>query len=222
MDLSYPIRSIIPVAQGAVLEILARTESPLTGRTIASLAGERVSQSQVGRALRGLVDSGLVLKREHPPAHLYVLNRDHVAAEAIEQLAGLRDTLIERMRLRIESWEIMPQAAWLFGSFARGEGGTGSDVDVLILAPDGVDGDDDRDGMSHPPHQEWTAQIDRFCDDVYRCSGNDCRVVEFSRSEFEAMLDRGDRLAMDVSRDGIHLAGEPLPKRERSRRVGTW
>lgn len=219
MNLSDPIRTVIPSSHGPVLEVLARTETPLTGRTIASLTDGRVSVSQVSVALRELVANGLVLLTEHPPANLYLLNRDHIAAEAVEQLARLRETLLGRMRQRIACWEIAPAAVWLFGSFARGEGGPESDIDVLTLVPDGVEGGADQDGLPYPADQGWRDQIDRFSDEVYRWSGNDCRVVEYTEAEFEAMLDRDDRLAMDVARDGVHLGGKPLPKARRGRRV---
>lgn len=222
MNLADPIRSVIPSSHGPVLEVLARTETPLTGRTIAALTGGRVSVSQVSAALRELVANGLVLLTEHPPANLYLLNRDHVAAEAVEQLARMRDTLLKRMRTRISGWEIAPAAVWLFGSFARGEGGSASDIDVLVLAPDGVQGGGvGQDDIPYPPDQSWIGQVDRFSDEVHRWSGNDCRVVEFTEAEFEEMLDRDDRLAVDVIRDGLHLGGKPLPKARRGRRVGT-
>lgn len=217
MNLADPIRSVIPSSYGPVLEVLARTETPLTGRTIASLTDGRVGVSQVSAALRELVANGLVVVTEHPPANLYLLNRDHVAAEAVGQLASLREALLERMRRRIASWEIAPVGVWLFGSFARGEGGSESDIDVLVLLPDGGEGGVDQDGIPYPPDQEWAGQVDRFSDAVYRWSGNDCRVVEYTETEFEAMLERGDRLAVDVIRDGVDLGGKSLPKTRRRR-----
>lgn len=219
MDLSNPIRSVIPLSQGVVLEILARTDAPLTGRTIASLANGRASQAQISRVLQELVAAGLVIRRKHPPAHLFTLNRDHVAADAVEQLARLRETLLERMRHQIAAWQVPPAAVWLFGSLARGEGDVASDIDVLLLAPDGVSGVTGRNDAAESPDPKWSDQVDQFSDDVYRWSGNDCRVVEFTEPEFAAMLQRGDRLALDVIQDGVHLGGKPLPRRRRGPHV---
>ena len=60
MDVSNPIRSVIPAVQGDVLAVLARTDVPLTGRGISRLIPE-VSDSGVKKALRALNDAGLVL-----------------------------------------------------------------------------------------------------------------------------------------------------------------
>lgn len=221
MNLSDPIRAVIPSSYGPVLEVLARTETPLTGRTIASLTDGRVGVSQVSAVLRELVANGLVLVTEHPPANLYLLNRDHVAADAIQQLARLRETLLERMRHQVMSWEVPPVAVWLFGSLARGEGGPESDIDVLVLTPNTVGAGTSPDSDPTPLYQEWTDQVDGFSDNVHRWSGNDCRVVEFTETEFEEMLAQGDRLAMDVIQDGVHLGGKPKPKSMKARGVST-
>ena len=207
MHLKDPIQSIIPSGRGVVLQILARTDTPLSGRMIAELAGGRVGKSRVNVVLRELVESGIVLRAEHPPAHLYVLNRDHVTAEAIQALANLRDALLERMRKDIEGWSTRPVAVWAFGSFARGEGDAESDIDILVLAPYEVD-----------DQAEWDRQLDQLGENVFRWSGNDCRIVEYQEAEFEEMLDRGDRLAVEAVRDASHLAGRRPPRR-RTRRV---
>jgi hypothetical protein len=41
MDLTNPIQSVIPSAHGAVLNVLARTDEPLSGRRIAELTKPR-------------------------------------------------------------------------------------------------------------------------------------------------------------------------------------
>lgn len=41
------------------------------------------------------------------------------------------------------------------------------------------------------------------------------------KTEFDEMLARGDRLAMDVIRDGVHLGGRPIPKSMKARGVST-
>ncbi|MGH9185278.1 MAG: hypothetical protein ACRD0U_05630, partial [Acidimicrobiales bacterium] len=84
MNVSNPIWSVIPSLDGAVLSALAGTAAPLNLSAVHKLAG-RGSLSGVRRVLIRLVGTGIVL--DVPGG--YVLNRDHVAATAIESLANL-------------------------------------------------------------------------------------------------------------------------------------
>lgn len=207
MNLTDPIRSIIPSSHGPILQVLAATTAPLTGRTVASLTDGQVSQRQTSTVLRELVDSGLVTVQRHPPSNLYLLNRDHVAADAVIELASLRKRLMERLRTGLGRWNPAPEQAWLFGSFSRGEGDNTSDIDVLVIRPDGVDSDD----------PAWSDQVLTFSNDVLRWSGNRCNVIEYSRSEFDASARFGAHLVDDVVRDGVVLAGPPIHGRGESR-----
>lgn len=129
MDLSIPIASIIPSLDGPVLVALAGTSSPLTLSDVHRLAG-RGSLSGVRRVLRRMVDVGLVDER----AGGYVLNRDHLAAPAIEDLATLHSALAVRIRNTLESWEAGIVLAGVFGPAARRDGDADSDIDVLVIS----------------------------------------------------------------------------------------
>lgn len=194
MDLSSPIRSVIPSVQGDVLAVLARTDAPLTGRGVAALVSGS-SRSGVQNALAALSDAGLVTVDSHPPAKLYRLNRRHLGADAIVELATMRSRMIDGMRQQLRSWDPAPLGAWLFGSAARGDGSTTSDIDVLVVRPDDVDGLD----------PEWSAQVDRFADDVTAWTGNPCAVVEYSAEEISELVAGDGRLARDLRTDGIAL-----------------
>lgn len=202
MDVSNPIRSVIPSVHGDVLAVLARTDAPLTGRGIAGLI-DGVSPAGVQKALVALTEAGVVLVERHPPANLYRLNRSHLAADAIVELASIRSRLLSAMREHLGSWRPRPWGAWLFGSAARGDGSVGSDIDVLIVRPDRV---------SELDH-DWTAQVERFVADVSAWTGNPCAVVEYSRTEFDELLASGSRLATDLRADALTLADRTLPKR---------
>lgn len=208
MDLSNPIRSVIPVGQGDVLAVLARTDRPLTGRRVAELTDGRLSQKGTNLVLRALVRAGLVLVEAQPPANLYRLNREHLAAPSIEALVALRDRLIAAMIEHIGSWEIHTEGAWLFGSAARGDGDEASDIDVLVLRPEPVD------------EATWDAQVERFATAVTMWTGNRCEVVEYTAEEFTELMGRGeDRLAVGLRADAVALTPRPLPRRT-ARRAG--
>ena len=202
MQAAHPISSIIPSSHGSVLEVLARTETPLSARAIARLTDGRVSHTQANTVLKSLDAAGIVNSEARPPAHLYSLNRRHVAADAIAALASIRTVLFDRMRAAIAEWDPGPAAVWLFGSFARGDATADSDIDILVIRVDPADEDD----------PGWQAQIAQFEQDVRDWSGNDCNTIEFGRREFDDLTDSGGRLPADVAHDGIHLFGDPVPR----------
>lgn len=211
VDLSNPIRSVIPVGQGEVLAVLARTEQALTGRRVAELTDGRLSQKGTNLVLRALVRAGIVLVESHPPANLYRLNRQHLAAGSIEELAWLRTRLIDSMREHLSGWAIPAWGAWLFGSAARGDGGETSDIDVLVVSPDEPGDDADVD---------WHDQVDRFAAAVMAWTGNSCEVVEYRSDELVDLLIRDERLAHGLRADGIALTSRRLPARQRQIGVG--
>ena len=86
MDFVQPIAAVIPGAQGAVLAALAETTAELNLRTLARLSG--VSVAQASRVLPGLVELGLVERREVPPSSQFRLVRTHIAARAVLELAA--------------------------------------------------------------------------------------------------------------------------------------
>src|SRR5881392_961031 len=132
MDLGKPQSAVCPTLEGDVLVVLAGTKRALTGRDVARLA-RRGSQRGVLAALDRLVLQGTVHRSEAGRSHLFALNWDHVAAPAVQVLAGLRSELIRRIRTQIADWELRPIHVSLFGSLARGEGNVDSDVDLLVV-----------------------------------------------------------------------------------------
>lgn len=71
VDFVRPVQSLIPGAQGRVLDVLARTTAELNLGTVARLAG--VSAAQASRVLPRLVELGVVARRDVPPSSLYRL-----------------------------------------------------------------------------------------------------------------------------------------------------
>lgn len=205
MDLSAPISSVIPSGHGAVLAVLARTQKPLSGRQVAELADGLISRSRVSEVLRDLVVAGVVLSEDHPPAKAYVLNRDHVAAGAIVALAHLRTEVLERMRSHIASWSVAPARVALFGSFARGDGGLDSDIDVLVVRRGNV-------GEANP---QWIAQLIDLERAVRGWTGNPCAILEYSTAELQELADAGDPIVSSIQAEGLELSGRSLPRAER-------
>jgi hypothetical protein len=143
------------------------------------------------------VDQGIVLVEQVGPSYRYWLNRDHLAAPHIIALAGLRAEFLSRLRARLAQWERPAVYAALFGSAARGDMRTGSDIDLLIVRPDDIDPDDDR----------WVEQVTGLTSDVTSWTGNDARPLEYGDSETRRALRRGERVLKAVTTEGIHLHG---------------
>jgi len=162
----------------------------LTGRSVAALLHSPASPSGVQKVLDDLVSNGVVIAEPAGRARLYTLNRDHVAAAAIDQLARLRDVLLERIKAEAESWTIPAKAIWLFGSTARGQGDADSDLDLLIVRPDDVD--DSEPG--------WLEQVETLSAHASLWSGNSCEVVEYSAQEIRDLISRQRALKPPAAR----------------------
>jgi hypothetical protein len=199
MNLSNPPEMVLPSVRGAVLRVLAGTDLPMSGREVAATAGQRVGYRRVGQVLGELAEAGLVLRESHPPAYLYRLNRDHVGAEAVLMLADLRGRLLDRINETVGGWKLGPEALWLFGSAARGEGTARSDIDLLVVRPSTVGTDD----------AIWRQQLDGLAERVSAWSGNDCQILEYSRKELTALVGADDALIDELRREAIALVGRP-------------
>jgi predicted nucleotidyltransferase len=199
LDVARPYSAVSPTVEGDVLVVLAGTTKPLTGRQVAQLV-RRGSQKGVSVALDRLVEHGLVLRDEAGRAYLHRLNRDHLAAGAVESLAAMRGELLRRLRERIGQWVVAPSHASLFGSTARGDGDTDSDIDLLVVRPEAVGEDDSL----------WREQLEGLAEAVHIWTGNHAGIIELSQGEFRALPAHHPPILDDLRSDGIDLAGEKL------------
>ncbi len=199
MDISQPIRAVIPTLDGPVLVVLAGTRRPLTTLEIHRLA--RVGSSQgVRRALERLASQGVVRGDHRGNAIYYVANRDHVAWPAIEILARLRATLRERLVEEMRRWEIQPIHGSLFGSAARGDGDATSDIDILLVKPD----------LEVRQVEEWDVQVDGLRERVHALTGNRCQAFVLTRDRLAEHVAALDPLVKSWADDGVHLVGARL------------
>ena len=187
--------------------MLAGTTKPLSGREVARISG--VSVNGAWKALQRLAEHGLV--NEEPAGGkttLYSLNRDHLAAEPIITLTRLRSILINRIKEQLARWSIPPAHASLFGSAARGDGDTMSDIDILLVRPKGVDEEDTR----------WRSQLDELADAVRAWTGNHAGISEIPERDLARLRRERPPVVQDVERDGVTLVGEPAAALLRRRR----
>jgi hypothetical protein len=196
MDVARPYTAVCPTLDGDVLHVLAGTTMALTGRQVALLTG-RTSHSGVLDSLHRLTEHGLVTRVELSRAYLFALNRDHLAAPAVEMLANLREKLIEEIRSTVGEWQIAPLHVSLFGSAARGDGGTQSDIDIFVVRAGDVD-------ESEPL---WRDQIDDLSGQVQRWTGNHASVVERDESQLASLRETQPPIFGELLSDAIVISG---------------
>lgn len=194
MDHRRPFLLVTPTLDGDVLAVLARGEVELSGGELARHVGHGSTEG-IRRAADRLVGQGAVLRRAAGGAHLYRLNREHLAAPYIEGLASLRGELIDRFRSALVGWSQPPIVAMLFGSVARAEATSESDLDLLVVRPSAVDADD----------EVWRTQLHELERSATAWTGNDSRVVEYAEDELAGVT--GEPLLQDVLDHGIELFG---------------
>lgn len=206
MDFIRPIEAIVPGAQGRVLAVLAETTSELNLRSIAQLAG--ISQAQTSRLLPVLVELGVVERREVPPASLFRLVPEHIASQALLALARSAESVRTEMGRLARSLPHPPVSVIVFGSFARQEADTRSDIDVVVIRPREVDEDDDA----------WVDSLHAWRSAVRRLSGNIVEVLEVDADEAATKLRGRSQVWADIRRDGQVVHGLGLDELRGARR----
>lgn len=186
MNIARPLGVLTPTLDSPVLQVLAGTNAPLPLSEVHRLAGTG-SVSGVRKVLLRLVGTGLVWQ---VPGG-FVLNRDHVAAEAVLALANARTTLWQRIRAHVADWSSQPTLVGAFGSTVRGDGDANSDVDLLVVGPAAV-----------------TAAVGDLAEAVQRWTGNECHVVALSPADVRRMRAAHEPILRSWADELVVLAGD--------------
>lgn len=201
MDLGRPINTVIPSLDGAVLEVLAHTTRLISGRQVHQLAGTG-SEAGVRLVLNRLSRTGLVHVHDAGNSLLYSLNRRHLAAEVVIRLADLRTAFIAMLSEEIDRWAVKPLHASLFGSAARGDGTTESDVDLLLVRTDAQDELDMR----------WQEQLAMLAELILARTGNRAQMYDLSAGGLRKHLSTGEPIVDEWRRDAVTLFGPDFTK----------
>jgi predicted nucleotidyltransferase len=193
MEFGEPFGGLLPGARGAVLAALLRTGTSMTGRQVYGLVRDQCSLWSVQQALTSLVGLGVVTSQEVGRATVHAINEAHYAIQPLRTLldpfAALRDAVQAAVGSSVE-------AVILFGSVARGEATTDSDVDLVVLAGP------DWDGRSE------------LEDAVRTRLGNDCDVLVFTPDQFRRHASLADEpVVAAILTDGVALVGS-IPQRQ--------
>jgi predicted nucleotidyltransferase len=146
------------------------------------------------------VDLGIVDRREAPPSALFRYVPENVAARAITALSAVRRTVLDEVGRMAGLIEPQPASVIVFGSFARGEADSESDLDLVVVRDVQIAEDDDR----------WGSATDHFRQLVKRLTGNPVEIVETDTSQIAGLLRTRKPLWRDVRRDGVVVFGANL------------
>ena len=196
MELNHPLRVVTPTLDGDVLRILALAETEFPPPEIHRLAGEH-SVAGVRKGLERLVSQGIVLQRGAGRGSLYQLNREHLASSAVVELSRMKEELLVRMGRELAEWEITPAYAAVFGSAARNDMRTDSDIDLLMIRPRNVDTED----------ESWSAQLYDFAALVRRWTGNNASILELGADQVVEAARDEDPVLVAISEEGIRIQG---------------
>ncbi len=196
MDLSSPLRSLIPTLDSAVLEVLAGTESSLSLAQVSKLAPHG-SRAGLALALERLVEQGLVTATAANRGSMYQLNRQHVLAEAVSSAATARSTILARLAEHVARMNPVPAHVSVFGSFARHEAADDSDIDVLFVLPEEAD-----DG--------WYEQVSDLSHSVYSWTGNRMEYVVLSLEGLAGVVQREEPIVDSWLSDSVTVYGQAI------------
>lgn len=196
MQVQRPLAVITPTLDGDVLTVLAGAEVSFTPGQVARLVPD-ASVEGIRKVLQRLSGTGVVSAERVGNAYTYQLNREHLAASAILQLASQRATLLTRLEQALDDWRVRPVYAALFGSAARGQMRPDSDIDVFVVRPDDADPD------------TWETQTGELAAAMTRWTGNDTRVLDMAEAEVRAGATGGDPVLRSIVDEGLSVAGRP-------------
>lgn len=112
----------------------------VSAREVARRAG--VSHPTASEALASLAEQGVVTARRSLRADDFELNGRHLLADQVRRLfeseRGLREELIAFLKEAIDAHTDAVEAAFVFGSAARGEMEPRSDIDVALVCHSGA------------------------------------------------------------------------------------
>lgn len=190
MKIQSPFSTIATTGVDALaLQVLARADAIFSVTEVQRLASEKCSREAIRRSLIRLEQSGLVMEHRIGHAVGYALNREHLLADAVLEIASTKQRLLAKIIADVAAWDLQPAAVWLFGSAARGETRLDSDIDILVV--------------TSGPVEQLNEQIRGLCKQVSQWTGNACYPLVYEAAEVvDAPIFR------EIMADGTSLAGE--------------
>lgn len=196
MNLSKPLTSVIPSVEGDVLTVLASAERAFTGLQVQKIIGTR-SVTGVANALQKLCAQGIVTSRSAGSANLYQLNKEHLLAKYITEIANIRIEFFQQMSLEVSAWQSRPECVAVFGSAARNDMDLESDIDIFVKRP------------TETPFGEWSwrQQLTDFSLKIQGWTGNPVQIFELGDSEMRQEFSSKGGVIYTIMEEGVVIYG---------------
>jgi predicted nucleotidyltransferase len=200
VDFRRPVEAVIPGAAGRLLASLAQVEAELPVSTLARISG--VGRTRASVIVADLARLGIVDRRQVGRTVLVSLDRQNAAGQLVDRLAHLGSEVIAKLRSMAAELDPAPETVLLYGSFARGDAGADSDLDVLAVRSPNADPD------------KWSESLSVFASQARSLTGNRVQVLEYDLDDLRRKA--GPRAKVGrafwdaVRRDAIVLAGSSL------------
>lgn len=193
MQLQHPFGVVTSTVDGDVLSVLARADSHFTVAQLQTLIPDR-SPVGIRNSLARLSQQGIVSAHRVGRSLAFSLNQEHLAADAIRQIASLKSALVARLGAEVSGWTIPPVFGALFGSAARDEMRQDSDIDIFLVRPEDA------------PDEAWSADVAQLAEDATRWTGNDARIIDVT--DQDVLSTPLTPLFREIAEQGIVFAGE--------------
>lgn len=190
--LPHPLSGLFTDTRARVLDVLLASAAALSGREIARRGG--VAPTSAGDALEALYEAGLVRVRPDGRSHLWSIAEEHALVRLLR--AWTADVDVEARRIVEEVLDEVPAALVVFGSTARADDKTDSDVDLLLVATDPA---------RRRRYRERSAMISRR---LRLLLGRKVEVIVMDAAELRNRA--SSSFVSNVIRDGRVLAGSPV------------
>ena len=186
-----------PTRVGVLRLLLRHADVPFTGREVARKLG--LSASNVATALRSLQRLGIVRSMVKGKAILYQANRQHILMPSLWALFEFENDLLRSaLRELPVEWEAYARSVILYGSVARGEESSDSDVDLCVVT------------RSSGARRRIERKLEGSHADFYLRTGNRLAPLVLSAPTFCARYRRRDPLILQIAREGRVVFGETL------------
>ena len=179
----------------AVLRVLRGVTVPLNASQIAARTG--ITRPAVTAALDDLAAAGMVRSSSVGRANVHTLVRENVYVQRIVEPAfageeAIADDLVEYLRTGFENLAL---SVVLFGSYARGEQDSSSDVDVVLVAADA----DSKTRLEMAAYDLASDFHERF--------GTHLSPLVYDLREAAALASRAPDLAASLRTEGLTVCG---------------
>lgn len=192
VDIGSPISALVGGARGKLLEALVRSDRSYSIREWARRSGIGHYQAKV--LLDEFAKMGLVQSIVAGRSHVFTAVPESALRRRLQGLFDIRDDIVASARQRAFD---APDGVTviLFGSVARDQPKGSSDVDICIVGP--------RLALV----EDW---VDSYVATTRRVSGLPVNILRFDDAEWKDAVHAGERVVLEIEKDGIVLTPETL------------